>query len=587
MQSRVSDLFDSVLVRDSRINDITSKLTYGVQRGPSSDTYQQFPAVAITSTNQTFNVQVPSQSTVINREVLWDSTVHFTVNITNVATGQRVFKYGSQEGFQPFPLNSLITTMSADINNTKVSHEIQNTLPALLRLNDTKHLKKYNGMSPILPDMYYQKYSDANQNVNNPLGGIGDAGHDNDYIPRGAHPITAVLQRYNAGAWVNVETDGATPLTLESLSEGLAVVYRVEIVASFTEPLFLSPFIFGDPDYNRQGFVGINALSLNINTDVSCKRFWAVGAPDTEVYTVSLGTQAQPNGFTNSRLLMNFLTTQDTDLISPENVVPFHDFKPYLSFSNGMPVITNGSTGTVVSQNIQINQIPDYFIVMVRKPLANMTVRDSSYFLPIKSVSINFSNTSGLLSSATPQDLYRISVENGSTQNWYEFNGEAMNGVNSVNTMGSLLVLNPAKNLSLPSTLSCGSIGQFTFQITMQVKNTTGANLSPEICIICVNSGIFSTLAGNSTIYTGVLTREIVVGTQPNEQGEAVSSGRFDRLIGGVLSNKVATALKQNPLVKEVRRELKGSARSGGAMSGGAVSGGAMSGGRRLDKYLM
>ena len=228
MNSKVSDLFDTVLVRDSRINDITDKLTYGVQRGPSSDTYQQFQAITATTTSQTFSVQVPSQSTVINREVLWQATVHFTLNIAGKSTGATIFEYGSREGFQPFPLNSLITTMSADINNTKVSHQLQDTLPALLRLNETRHLRKYNGMSPILPDQYYQSYADAVGAVNNPLKGLDGAAHDKDLIPRGAHPITATLQRATGAGWSNFRVDGVTPLALDDVVEA-GQNYRVEI----------------------------------------------------------------------------------------------------------------------------------------------------------------------------------------------------------------------------------------------------------------------------------------------------------------------------------------------------------------------
>lgn len=580
MNSKVSDLFDTVLIRDSRINDITDKLTYGVQRGPSSDTYQQFQAITATTTSQTFSVQVPSQSTVINREVLWQATVHFTVEITGVANNAQVFKYGRMEGFQPFPLNSLITTMSADINNTKVSHQLQDTLPALLRLNETRHLRKYNGMSPILPDQYYQRYEDGVGATNNPLSGFDNASHDKDLVPRGTHPINATLYRLVGGNWV-------AQANLDMVNPGDGTDrWRVEISATLTEPLFLSPFIFGDPEFNKQGFVGITALNLNINTDTTCKRFWAVGAPATEVYTISLGTTAQPNGFTNSRLLMNFLTTQNSDLIPSMNVVPYHQFQPYLSFSAGQPQIPAGGTSTVVSQNIQINQIPDYFIVMVRKPMAQMTIRDASYFLPIKGVSINLSNTSGLLSSATPEDLYRISVENGSTQSWYEFNGEAMSRTNRVNTIGSLLVLSPTKNLSLPDTLSSGSIGQFTFQINAQVTNTTATPFVPEICIVCVNSGVFTTLAGNSTIYTGILTREIVMSHVGDTGVDAVSSSKYDRMVGGNLGNRIMSALKRNSAVKELERDiLKGGAMSGGAMSGGAMSGGGL--GKKLDKYLL
>jgi hypothetical protein len=65
--------------------------------------------------------------------------------------------------------------------------------------------------------------------------------------------------------------------------------------------------------------------------------------------------------------------------------------------------------------------------------------------------------------------LYQISVRNGSQQSYYEWGGAVSNNtdgaangsVYNIATTGSLLVLNPALDFSLPSFLSGGSLGQF------------------------------------------------------------------------------------------------------------------------------
>ena len=47
-----------------------------------------------------------------------------------------------------------------------------------------------------------------------------------------------------------------------------------------TEPfLGLSPFIFGDPKYNNQGLVGINALSFMCNIDSQASRLFSMANP--------------------------------------------------------------------------------------------------------------------------------------------------------------------------------------------------------------------------------------------------------------------------------------------------------------------
>jgi hypothetical protein len=73
------------------------------------------------------------------------------------------------------------------------------------------------------------------------------------------------------------------------------------------------------------------------------------------------------------------------------------------------------------STTISLNQIPDKLIIFVRKQ--GQVWDDSDAYLPIDKITMNFNNCSGLLSSFSPYDLWRMSVENGSNQTWDEFRG--------------------------------------------------------------------------------------------------------------------------------------------------------------------
>jgi hypothetical protein len=86
----------------------------------------------------------------------------------------------------------------------------------------------------------------------------------------------------------------------------------------------------------------------------------------------------------------------------------------------------------------------------------------------INSVSLTFNNSSGLLSNATPHDLYYISKKNGLkmsfaqwTANSYQTNTYAPSSIPLVNNMsyGSVLCIDPSCDLSLPPTLSAGVNG--------------------------------------------------------------------------------------------------------------------------------
>ena len=560
--------FKTVLIKDARLGDITDQLSYAVASGASSNTYQQFSAVSTSASSMSFNVQIPSESIVVSREVLIQTDIAFTISITGVPATQTAFNYGDTDSFQAFPLNSLFTTASAQINNTNVSVNLQDVLPSILRLNDNRELYRYNGMCPVLPDQAYKEFAAGVGGSNNPLGDWSDQSYDGDLYPRGSYPCNLALVHQVSGGGINTSPVSTNVLDTFVITGNVTV----------TEPLLgLSPFVYGDCAYNKQGMVGINAMSFVFNIDSSCKRFFSTASPATS-YSVTLGTAGQANPFTNTRLLLNFLSTQPSDLISARNIVPYMDLPRYLSLQSSTGPLVNGASATLNSQNIQINQLPDYFIISVRKPMSTQTVKDSSTFLKINSVSINLNNTSGLLSSATAQDLWRMSVNNHSTQSWAEFSGSTNNAANAtgigsaVVTTGSLLVLSPAMDLSLPDYLSSGSIGQYNFQMTLNVTNIEGETVTPEICIICVNSGIFSTVAGSSNIYTGILTKQMVLDAKTSQEAvDPVSSAQYKRLVGGSMLNRIATTAKKMPFVRELMEKVQRMTGMG-VSSGGAES---------------
>jgi hypothetical protein len=63
----------------------------------------------------------------------------------------------------------------------------------------------------------------------------------------------------------------------------------------------------------------------------------------------------------------------------------------------------------------------------VRKTVGNITCEDTDSYATIKNISINFNNQAGLLSSMTPEQLYRNSVQSGlANMSWDEFCGSVM-----------------------------------------------------------------------------------------------------------------------------------------------------------------
>jgi hypothetical protein len=594
--------FKTALIESTTINDLTDEEVFGVLSGPALSTYTQFQAISASSSQIVWNVQVPSESIVIDRHLLMASTVNFTLNLTGVPTGENCINWGLTEALSAFPLTSLFTTIQTTINNASTSVNMQDILPMILRMNDNRKLARYNSMTPSMPDCQWGQFSQAvnvvgpvaNSN-NNVLASLNNNGYDNDFQPRGSYPVTLLGVLHNVAA-------GGTNTSIVSTDP--ADTWVIGLQFNVTEPfLALSPFTNCMPQSNQSGsgLIGINNMSIVCNVDNSCKRL--LGSANNYITNISLGYS---NGASNfpafqaARLLFNFQTLSSLQYskISSKCIVPFSDFPRYLSTFTSADEMIPGQVKVLTSQNLQLNQVPGLVLISVRIPMSQQTYQNTSSFLSIQNISINFNSQSGLLASCTPQDLYNISYRSGCAQSYYEWQGYNNNFVNGVPPekdpavgtyavpTGSLLVLNPALDFSLPEFLSCGSLGQFSFQFNITVKNNYGVNVTPEICIITKNDGLFVTQQGTSVIYTGILDKATVLKTKENEA--SMDFNTHQRLVGGRLNSSgfgaIKKMLKYHGVKTPVLDMMSGSGSSGGVMSGGASSGGRR---HKLSKHLM
>ena len=558
-----------------------------------------------------------SESTVLDRRVIWRANwvLKFIFPVGSVPVGVYPIQYGVTDALAPFPNHALTTVQSITINNNSVSMNVNDVLPALMRFVDKRHVMRYNGMCPNMYDTYGQ-YSDAVGAVNNPLGAYRNIG-DNDLPPRGAFPIN----------WVSGSQDGSTIQPISSNAGGGAnndTALTVYVSFTSNEPLIVPPFIWGEPETNNMGFYGIQNINAVFNVN-NCSRVWRSANSWAGLATITVDSTS------GNTLLFNQLTPHPSDLMPSRNVVPYATFPRYITpVTQTFPsLVTVNAAGvvqlnpsdagsTISSTSIQLNSIPDKLIILVRKQLSQQNPNDTDFFLPIRKISINFNNHSGILSTSSPQDLYRYSVEAGSNQSWEEFYGEACvanpnpkTGTAVVPTTGSLLVLDFAKHINIVEDYySPCSLGQFQVQFNVGVANQFApgtpqqVNQNWELVMITVNSGLFVCERGTASSYQGILTRSDVleVSTQ-----EAYSSSEYRRMVGGgfldslksvagkilpklpALASIAKTGLSMfdNPLAQAASKGIGalGYGRSGGGTSGGGGSGG----GRRhkLESKLM
>jgi hypothetical protein len=185
---------------------------------------------------------------------------------------------------------------------------------------------------------------------------------------------------------------------------------------------------------------------------------------------------------------------------------------------------------------------------MVVKPQYNSQKPQFSNHLcfPISGMNITFNNVSGLLTSYTQEDLYQMSRRNGSMQTWSEFRGVVKNKSGTEYAgIGSIIVIDPVRDLGLSDFLSSGSLGQFSFQATVTFSNITGHTFGPgttaatadnfeaiEIATICNYGGILINDKGSSSTMSGLLTKQAVLEAKAGNN-PTINYEELNEMVGG------------------------------------------------------
>ena len=234
--------FNTIVVRDSRINDVSTKIDYIISKGAAQNNYQHIKSTSASVTNVNFAVTVPSENVLVDRNITMTAKPTFRVTIpAGVADGTVAFKYGSTEALNQFPLNSLFTNATATINQASFSVNTQDMLHALIRMSDDEALSKYN--CPYMSDKGFRSYSDMAELQSNPLGSFEKA--EGSIVRRGSHPIefSIIVTRNGAAAGAAVTHNNTSAQIIAALTSGhVGDSWTIDISFESTEPLFYLHF---------------------------------------------------------------------------------------------------------------------------------------------------------------------------------------------------------------------------------------------------------------------------------------------------------------------------------------------------------
>lgn len=553
-----------MLVRDNRLH-VSDKVNFAIFQGGQNVSKQAFKANTATTNSITFNIQVPSEQTLIDRRVYLEATVTFKIvaqTFNDFPLGEVLFQYGRKSGFSPFPLHQMINNQSATINSATTTQNLRDNLSILLKMLSAEDLAYYNSYTPTALDTYafYNDGVGANNNVlggyqNNALGKV---------LPRGAFIIEAVGS--NEDCTVNqIVNDGVT-----------AACKTAYVRAKFFEPLMLSPFIYNpNLDIDCSAMYGVQNMSFNF-TLADGNRSIRTVFPNC---TASIAKISE-----NCNLNFTFLTAKPSQLLPAQNVLKYYEIPRY---PNVIPAIgLNTASSSYTSSSLQLNQIPQYLFIAVRKPVNTQKPNDADVFYPIKKVSIQFNNLQGILSNANQVDLYRMTCENGVQTNWLEYSGQAVSYPNLsfingqpqglIKTTGSPLCLMMGKDIQITEDYyTIGSLGNFNLQVSCEFDNPYVGVENPqlEMVIFPMNVGTWVNSKGISNYYTGLITKQDALDAS---SGEAMSENEVKRYVGGAFGDRamglLSKALENAPgVLKTVCKvqDALGSGKTGAGLSGG------------------
>jgi hypothetical protein len=610
-------------VYDARVLSPPSR--YAVNKGGQAITSTIFQAVAQTAQQHTYNVNVPSLQTFIDRAVDWTSTVflQFTATMGNpqpiAGSSEPIVVIGRDLALSPFPLHQLVGTMTCQLNDTTISLNTDTVFREVLRLTDYKANRMIR-TCPTKLDMY-QNYDDAFLSINTPIASYVDAS-DQGQVPNGAYydveftlPAGGALPANSVSAYVsggiNVPTNGdATPIRNNQGSGNADGPYPLFLKFRSKEKLVLSPFIFADSLEYSTALFGVNNMNFvfTINSNGPARVLRSTSGSFRTISNIAFNVQSTAGAFTGSQLSMLFLSP-NLDLPLPaKSTVPLTTFPRYISnIQQNIPGATasgNGQAPGIQTNAITMPSTPSMIIIYAR-PANYGASNICDFYLPITSLSITYNNVAGLMVNHTKEQLYQLSQANGLEMDYDQWCGRGWSARTGgkIPLSGGFVCVVPGKDFALQTGDAGGVSGQSVLQVQCTVENQTNASIlagNAQLVIITVLSGFLETLAGSSRQILNLLTESDVINAPmaPEQtQGQLVHKvgGAFFSNLGSMLSKAIGAYQATKPIVSGIKNILPESGMSGkvkgalGAVGYGATGAGRAGAGSRkkLEERLM
>lgn len=476
-----------MIVRDSRLppeHSDASRIL--VTEGPSSVTYQTVSAADRTSLTPVFNIEPPSQLTGVQRQLYWRATGTFTVTGTNL---EQLRLGGERIAFRQFPLQSMCSNVEVQMNDTTLSiGSLNQIIHGLLRKGNP--VKASGRAQSSTPSMF-------------------DTVADYEFaVGRRDSPFAAVGDRMPSGAAASSRTIGITGIT----EVGGPPATSLQIAFTVEEPLIIPPFTYTDDGRNK-ALYGLNQVQVSCN----------ISLPQRGLSLALQGTTATITGttvaFTDQALLCTFVTPNDRSLaLAVKEAKMFRYDCPrvqlYATESATAIAASTEITG-LTSNSFQLPVVPEAIMIWVQPLEAyrnSVTASPADFFLPITALQCQAGTRAGLLSGATAADLWAMSNRNGADIPYWMYRGlpqissvNSQNPANQAQGSGGPVILNVARDLSLPEGVVPGMSINWTFGVTtLSCRNpSVDALAGSRVMVVPIMPGVLTNQGGSSSVCIG------------------------------------------------------------------------------------
>ena len=562
-------ILDARIARESQLVDLISE-------GPSSVTYQTITTPDQDSKSPQFVIQSPSPLTGINRTM----RLHVVGTITLQGTHLELFLADhSRIALRQYALQAIMQSMNVQLNDFSTQlGNINLVISGLAAVSNGSEAMAGSGSTyGAIPDVYAEYSSAAGV-----AGGL--------FSTQGQAPYGDSL--------VSGRVDGLTSFT----PVPAIAATTLAIGFDFSEDFIVSPFNYANRE--QKYIFGISNMTISC-TYANFHRLLSL-----EIPALSTLTGPATLAFTNQQLECSFVTPDDSSLIQ-RPLKHVYDWSQVQSWYT-----TNGSTFVpgqdipISSNSIELPVVPSKLIVYCT--YSNTDMQDPQKCLAdvcfaLKNCNVQFGTRAGLLSGATPINLWEVSRRAGSHAKYPIWAGKrAVTSASATGAYaGSPLIIDVAADLSLPhgaQPVTPGMSTRIQFSINAVFNNQSAANVTaPKLVVIALTPGFISIKDGATIGQLGGVTLEAArdAPVAPLMQadtldrlshseglsggGKMTGAGFFDDL-GSALSNAVTGTISAAPLM--AMHLLGAGAPRGGAATGGASVGGAAMGGAAMGGSL-